>query len=285
MTIVLPHGVLFRGGEEETIRKNLIENNKIDAIIGLPANIFFGTGIPTIIMVLKQNRKNDDILIIDASKEFIKVGKNNKLQASDIKRILDSYINRNNHNPKYARVVERAEIRKNNYNLNISRYVDSSEKSESWDLYATIFGGIPNHEIDEWSKYWAVFPNLKKSLFKSDGTPYSHLISHDINKTLCKSQEFKDFQNHFQAVFSDFPSFLADELIDGMDRVDRSKEEQRISENIFQRLQDIPLVDKYRAYQILDDFWKQIEIDLEIIQTKEKIVSPWSTPALQLEEG
>lgn len=148
MTIVLPHGVLFRGGEEGEIRKNLIENNHIDTIIGLPANIFFGTGIPTIIMVLKQKRENTDTLIIDASKGFIKEGKNNKLRASDIKRIADTVIKRESID-KFSKVVTREEIRNNDYNLNIPRYVDSSESAESWDIYASMFGGIPVAEIEE----------------------------------------------------------------------------------------------------------------------------------------
>lgn len=133
MTIVLPHGVLFRGGEEGEIRKNLIEQNHIDAIIGLPSNIFFGTGIPTIIMVLKQKRTNTDVLVVDASKGYIKVGKNNKLRASDIKRIVDVVTKRENVE-KYSRAVSRDEIRQNDYNLNIPRYVDSSEEAESWDI-------------------------------------------------------------------------------------------------------------------------------------------------------
>ena len=125
MTIVLPHGVLFRGGEEGEIRKNLIENNHIDAIIGLPANIFFGTGIPTIIMVLRKARpERTDVLIVDASKGFEKVGKNNMLRASDIKRITDAVTGRLTI-PKFSRVVTREEIRQNDYNLNIPRYVDS----------------------------------------------------------------------------------------------------------------------------------------------------------------
>ena len=133
MTIVLPHGVLFRGGEEGTIRKNLIEKNKIDTIIGLPSNIFFGTGIPTIIMVLKQKRNNTDTLIIDASKGFVKEGKNNKLRACDIRKITDAIKNRKDID-KYCKVVSRDEIRANDYNLNIPRYVDSSEKTESYDI-------------------------------------------------------------------------------------------------------------------------------------------------------
>lgn len=130
MTIVLPHGVLFRGGEEGTIRKNLIENNNIDTIIGFPANIFFGTGIPTIIMVLKQKRDNNDVLIIDASKGFVKEGKNNKLRASDIKRIVDTVAARVSIQ-KFSKVVSRDEIRQNDYNLNIPRYVDSSESAKT----------------------------------------------------------------------------------------------------------------------------------------------------------
>ena len=118
MTIVLPHGVLFRGGEEGQIRKRLIEKNKIDAIIGLPANIFYGTGIPTIIMVLKQKREDTNVLIIDASKGFIKEGKNNKLRASDIKRIVDVIVSRKDVD-KFSRNVSREEIRSNDYNLNI----------------------------------------------------------------------------------------------------------------------------------------------------------------------
>src|SRR5690554_5850785 len=131
MTIVLPHGVLFRGGEEYEIRKNLIEKNHIDAIIGLPANIFFGTGIPTIIMVLKkESKKSNDILIIDASKGFIKVGNKNQLRASDIKKITDTVINKEEIE-RYSRVVSIEEIRQNDYNLNIPRYVDSSEPTET----------------------------------------------------------------------------------------------------------------------------------------------------------
>ena len=156
MTIVLPHGVLFRGGEEGTIRKNLIENNHIDTIIGLPANIFFGTGIPTIVMVLKQKRENTDVLIVDASKGFVKEGKNNKLRASDIKRIADTVISRVNV-LKFSKVVTREEIRNNEYNLNIPRYVDSSESAESWDIYASMFGGIPKAEIDELSGTWTAY--------------------------------------------------------------------------------------------------------------------------------
>ena len=172
MTIVLPHGVLFRGGEEGNIRKNLIEQNNIDAIIGLPANIFYGTGIPTIIMVLRQKREITDVLIIDASKGFAKEGKNNKLRASDIRRIVDTVRGRKD-TPKFSRVVSREEIRANDYNLNIPRYVDSSEPAESYDLYASMFGGIPESELRKFDSYWKVFPTLKSELFSGKADIYN----------------------------------------------------------------------------------------------------------------
>ena len=153
MAIVLPHGVLFRGGEEGTIRKNLIDQNNIDTIIGLPANIFFGTGIPTIIMILRKNRTNDDVLIIDASKGFEKEGKSNKLRACDIKKIVDTVSARKTVE-NFSKVVSRQEIRDNDYNLNIPRYVDTSEKPENWDIYASMFGGIPANELNAFQKYW-----------------------------------------------------------------------------------------------------------------------------------
>lgn len=161
MTIVLPHGVLFRGGSEEEIRKNLIEKNNIDAIIGLPANIFFGTGIPTIVMVLRQKRENDDILFVDASKGFAKVGKNNQLRARDIRKIVDAVTERRDI-PKFSRRVSRDTIRENDYNLNIPRYVNSAETDEQWDIYATMFGGIPNCELDAFAPMWSKFPSLRE---------------------------------------------------------------------------------------------------------------------------
>ena len=200
MTIVLPHGVLFRGGEEGEIRKNLIENNHIDTIIGLPANIFFGTGIPTIIMVLKQKRENTDTLIIDASKGFIKEGKNNKLRASDIKRIADTVIKRESID-KFSKVVTREEIRNNDYNLNIPRYVDSSESAESWDIYASMFGGIPVVEIEELKEYWEAFPTLKNALFTDSDIPYVEVATEDIKQTIKKHEDVVSFEKGFACAF------------------------------------------------------------------------------------
>ena len=267
MTIVLPHGVLFRGGEEGKIRERLIEQNHIDAIIGLPANIFFGTGIPTIIMVLRQKRENTDVLIVDASKGFIKEGKNNRLRACDIKKITDAVINRSNV-AKFSRKVERQEIRDNEYNLNIPRYVNSSDDAESWDIYASMFGGIPNSEIDGLENYWLAFPSLRSQLFNSDNTPYSTLIANNVKQTIVNNADVKSFINGFNNAFSDFPKYLYGVLIENMLTVNVAQEESQISENIFRRLSKIPLIDKYQAYQLLDDEWSKTSTDLEIIQTE-----------------
>lgn len=267
MTIVLPHGVLFRGGEEGEIRKNLIENNHIDAVIGLPANIFFGTGIPTIIMVLKQKRDITDVLIVDASKGYEKVGKNNKLRASDIKKITDVVTKRMNVY-RFARVVSREEIRENDYNLNIPRYVDSSEKPESWDIYASMFGGVPAKEVDGLSDYWEAFPALKGDIFKRVNDSYYELKNSDIKNTIQNSDDVRAFISRYISAFDGFDEYLKKELMQAMSGVNISKEEAVLSEDIFGRLKGIPLVDAYEAYQILDDDWNKISVDLEIIQSE-----------------
>ena len=267
MTIVLPHGVLFRGGDEREIRKNLIEKNNIDTIIGLPANIFFGTGIPTIIMILKKQKNNTDIQIIDASKGFIKEGKNNKLRACDIKKIVDAVINRCDI-PKFSRIVSRDEIRKNDYNLNIPRYVDSSEEHESYDIYASMFGGIPNEEIKKYNVYWQAFPSLKNELFKNINNNYSELITNDISETINNNKEIKEFKINFENSLNTFESYLNTELIDNVNKIDVNSEEGILSNHIFNILDANSLIDNYKAYQVLDDLWNVISSDLEMIQTE-----------------
>ena len=267
MTIVLPHGVLFRGGEEGEIRKNLIESNHIDAVIGLPANIFFGTGIPTIIMVLKQKRDRTDVLIVDASKGFEKASKNNKLRASDIKKITDVVTKRFDED-QFSRVVSRDEIRANDYNLNIPRYVDSSEKPESWDIYAAMFGGIPAKEIADLDVYWNAFPGLKGTLFRVDDGSYASLKVDDVKKAVSEHPDVKAFTAHYISAFDGFDGYLNQELMQAQNSVNISREEAVLSDDIFHRMSGIPLVNAYEAYQILDNAWNKIAVDLEIIQTE-----------------
>ena len=279
MTIVLPHGVLFRGGEEEKIRKNLIENNHVDAIIGLPANIFFGTGIPTIVMVLRQKRSNTDTLFIDASRCFEKVGKNNKLRASDIRRIADTYMERCPHDNTFAALVSRETIRENNYNLNIPRYIQPVERPEKWDIYATVFGGIPKEEIDDLKEYWQAFPSLREELFGPENQPYSQRKDKYSISEIAENKDVKALEDHFYKVTESIPVFLKKELIENMLTLNIAKEEAVITNELFRIVEPTPIVDKYLAYEMLDkrwsdreadnrDVWTNISTDLEIIQTE-----------------
>ena len=265
MTIVLPHGVLFRGGEEGNIRKNLIEQNNIDAIIGLPANIFFGTGIPTIVMVLRQKRENTGVLIIDASKGFKKEGKNNQLRACDIRKIVDTIKSRKDIE-KYSKVVSLKDIRANDYNLNIPRYVDSSETAESYDIYASMFGGIPKTELGKFDKYWEVFPSLKGELFA--GEEYLSLKSENIRETIKNNKDVLQFIKNHMLRFGDLGAYLDSILIANATTINIPKTQEIIANNIFMRFVDTTLIDPYGAYEIFEDKFTEISGDLELIQTE-----------------
>jgi len=274
MTIVLPHGVLFRGGEEGTIRKQLIEQNHIDAIIGLPANIFFGTGIPTVILVLRQKCDNTDVLVVDASKHFLKVGKNNKLQASDIKRITDTVINRES-KLKFSQVVSKQTLRDNDYNLNIPRYVDSAPEAETWDLHATMLGGIPVSEIEQFAHFWQAFPALRNALFSNKNGHYAELAlaSDEIKHSITHHPEVKSFAENYNNAFSDFASHLKNELITNWQAIKISQQEAVLSHALFERIQktainQVNLIDKYQAYQLLNNQWQTISADCEMLQTE-----------------
>lgn len=284
MTIVLPHGVLFRGGEEEKIRKALIEQNHIDAIIGLPANIFFGTGIPTVILVLRQKRPNTDVLVIDASKGFIKVGKNNKLQASHIRRIVDTVIHRRDVE-KFAKVVSLDEIKAQGYNLNIPRYVNSAEEAESWDIYATMFGGIPQSEIDRLHRYWDAFPTLKNALFepKSQQGYWALKNPQEIAAQIRQNSEVAQFTQQYAKAFADYESHLDAQLIAQTD-FSIAKQKEQLTNDLFHRFNEIELIDPYAAYQIFDDLWQTIATDMEMLQTEGKASLKQVDPNLVLKK-
>lgn len=267
MAIVLPHGVLFRGGEEGAIRKQLIENDHLETIIGLPANIFFGTGIPTTILVLRQKRERSDVLIVDASKGFAKEGKNNKLRASDIKKIVDA-VNGRVSVPHFSRLVPKTELQANDYNLNIPRYVESSEPAESWDLYASMFGGIPVSELDALADVWNAFPGLRATLFTDNGTPYVAPQVDDLAQATREHAEVQRYYEAFSAAFADFTPWLRGELVEQMLTLQVTRQEAIISAALFARLAPLPLIDRYHAYQILDDHWQPLAVDLEILQTE-----------------
>lgn len=267
MTIVLPHGVLFRGGAEETIRTRLIEANNIDTIIGLPGSIFYGTGIPTIIVVLKKQRSHDDVLFIDASQGFIKDGKNNLLRARDIERIVDT-VHARRDVEHFARVVSRDEIRDNDYNLNIPRYVSATLPPESVDFFATVNGGIPVTEIDALAEYWDVLPGLRAALFDEDANGYATLRTADIRETVLEHSAAGALADTLNEALGGFAESLETDLIDNAMAVPVNTVEDGIKADLFARLAPVPLVNEYQGYQLLHEKWLTIANDLTILQTE-----------------
>ena len=269
MTIVLPHGVLFRGKENDnsewTIRRNLIENNNIDAIIGLPPNIFFGTGIPTLVMVLKKSKPDDRVLFVDASLGFEKAGQKNRLRSSDIRRIVDAVSGRIEM-PGFSKLVDRDEIRANGYNLNIPRYIRRNT-IEHWDISSVMFGGIPNSELNGLSEYWNVLDTLWKTLFSTKGN-YSRVKVKDIGKAIAEDSSVAIYSKSVKDALSGFDKALKKELVDGWESVRINTEEMKLASEVFKRFGKIQLIDKYDAYQILDNEWTKIETDLEILQSE-----------------
>ena len=269
MTIVLPHGVLFRGKENDnsewTIRRNLVENNNIDAIIGLPPNIFFGTGIPTLVMVLKKSKPDDRVLFVDASLGFEKVGKKNRLRASDIRRIADAVSGRMEMSG-FSRLVDREEIRANGYNLNIPRYIRRSN-FERWDISSVMFGGVPNTELDDLSDYWSVLNTLRTALFTAKGN-YSRIKVEDVGSAISGDSSVKAYSKSVAAALAGFDTTLKKDLVDNWKTLSINLEEAKLADDLFKRLKDIPLIDRYDAYQILDDEWLKTESDLEVLQSE-----------------
>jgi len=170
--VILPHGVLFRGNAEGVIRKRIIRQGFIKGIIGLPANLFYGTSIPACIVVLdKENAAaRTGIFMLDASKGFIKDGNKNRLRAQDIHKIVDTF-SREAELPRYARMVPLAEIEANDYNLNLPRYIDSTEPEDLQDIEAHLKGGIPVRDVDQFAGYWQMFPKLRHDLFTNADRP------------------------------------------------------------------------------------------------------------------
>ena len=258
--IILPHGVLFRGNVEAEIRKNIVCNGIIKGIIGLPANLFYGTGIPACIIVVdKENADNPQkgIFMIDASKGFVKDGNKNRLREQDIHKIVDVF-NKQTEVPKYARTVPVAEIEQNEYNLNIPRYIDSQEPEDRQDIEAHLLGDIPRQDIDDLDEYWHVCPSLKDALF-TKSTRYGYLklkISEDeIKHTIFAHPEFVCYIQAVNTVFRDWQKVNAP-ILERVCIGTKPKEViRKLSESILQSFADINLVDKYDVYQHLMTYW------------------------------
>lgn len=269
MTIVLPHGVLFRGGEEGTIREQLVRKHNIDTIIGLPANLFYGTGIPTIIMILRKVRERSDILFIDASKGFIKDGNKNKLRQRDIRKIVDTVISRKNID-RYSRLVSFDEIEQNEFNLNIPRYVDSSDKVEPHDIFALMYGGIPNAEInsENLAPFWRQFPTLKNELFKAINSKYSVTAAENLKEIIENNADVASFISFYNNKFSYLKTYLENEFLSNPASIHLSSLEMKIAASIREKIDDNGLIDYYDCFEALDNVWQEILLDLETVKTQ-----------------
>ena len=260
--IILPHGVLFRGNREADIRRNLIRRGLIRGVIGLPANLFYGTGIPACIVVIdKENAASrTGIFMIDASRGFLKDGAKNRLRAQDIHRIVDVFI-RQTELPRYSRMVPVAEIADpaNDYNLNIPRYVDSSEPEDLHDLDAHLNGGIPNRDIDALGAWWRHFPSLRKALFKRNRRGYGkvRVDTRQVKATILGNEDFEAYRQRVAEVFGAWRKRHKRRL-SGIGAGGHPREIiDTLSEDLLARFADLPLLDRYDVYQRLMDYWDE----------------------------
>jgi type I restriction enzyme M protein len=260
---ILPHGVLFRGNVEADIRKNMIERGYIKGIIGLPANLFYGTGIPACIIVIDKESadQRQGIFMIDASKGFMKDGNKNRLREQDIHKIVDSFT-KQIELPKFSRFVPYSEISdpKNDFNLNLPRYIDSQETEDIQDIEAHLLGGIPNADIEALNGYWDVYPTLKAELFSaSDRANYSQLkINKDsIKQTIFNHPEFISFSQAMDALFADWKTRNTEYLKALTIGIKPKKIIHTVSEDILTTYTDKKLLDKYDVYQHLMNYWHE----------------------------
>ena len=265
--VILPHGVLFRGNREAEIRRQLIRRGYIKGIIGLPPNLFYGTGIPACIIVIDKENSHarTGIFMIVASKGFLKDGNKNRLRAQDIHQIVDVF-NRQRELPGYARMVPLAEIADpaNDYNLNIPRYIDSSEPEDLHDLDAHLNGGIPDRDTDALGAYWTVFPSLRNALFEGNGrVGYSEtrVETQQLKATVLGHEEFESYADHVSAIFNAWRETHKG-LLWGLEVDARPRSViDTLSEDLLSRFVDLPLVSAYDVYQRLMDYWDDVMQD------------------------
>jgi type I restriction enzyme M protein len=263
--VIHPHGVLFRGGAEAVIRKSLVRRGFIKGIIGLPANLFYGTSIPACILVLDKEgaagRKG--IFMVDASKGFIKDGNKNRLRAQDIHKIVDTF-NRQLDIPKYSRMVPLAEIEANDFNLNLPRYIDSTEPEDLQDIEAHLKGGIPNADIDGLAAYWQVFPSMRRELFADDvraGYSQPKVDASQVKAAIFGHAEFTAFNQTVTTLFGTWKATNAP-LLTGVKQGDRPKALiETLAESLLETFRSgeaiASLIDPYNVYQHLMDYWAE----------------------------
>jgi len=265
--VILPHGVLFRGNVERQIRKAIIKQGFIKSIIGLPANLFYGTSIPACIIVPdKENATSrKGIFMIDASKGFIKDGNKNRLRSQDIHKIVDIFT-KQLEVPAYSRLVLINEITnpKNDYNLNLPRYIDSNENEDIHDLTAHLKGGIPKQDINDLESYWRVFKTVRRALFKGNGQSdpvTARINSSEVKAAILDSEDYKAYTVHITKILHQWEKRHENTLKKlkiGSNPKDLINE---ISEDLLQRFANVDLLDKYDAYQYLMVYWSKIMQD------------------------
>ncbi len=265
---ILPHGVLFRGNAEAVIRQQLVRSGYLKAIIGLPANLFYGTGIPACILVLdKENAASRrGIFMIDASKGFKKDGPKNRLPEQDIHKIVNTLTWQDESNPRYARMVPVSEIAdaKNDYNLNLPRYIDSTEPEDLQDIDGHLRGGIPERDLDALQKYWEVMPNLRAALFeKSTRLGYSELKIPilQLKSAIFSHPEFTAFNTNAKELFTQWQT-VTDQRLKSLSIGSHPKQLiENIAEDLLATFKADPLLDAYDVYQHLMDYWAEFMQD------------------------
>ncbi len=257
---ILPHGVLFRGNAEAEIRQKLVRKGYIKGIIGLPANLFYGTGIPACIVVIDKHdaHTRKGIFMIDASQGFMKDGPKNRLRSRDIHKIVDTFRRRQDV-AKYSRMVSIAEIERNDYNLNLPRYIDSSEPEDRQDIAAHLQGGIPKADVDALEAYWAVCPGLRKTLFKDNRPGYLDLpVDKDgIKRSIYEHPEFVRFIRDMGDVWDTWRKRTAPMLKALDSGLVPNAVIDEISEDLLTHYQGKPLIDAYGVYQHVMDYWAE----------------------------
>lgn len=264
--VILPHGVLFRGNAEATIRKHIIDKGYIKGIIGLPANLFYGTGIPACIIVIDKADADErtGIFMIDASHDYVKDGNKNRLREQDIYKIVTTFNEQITTDPKYARFVPNDEIKvKNEYNLNIPRYIDSSIPEDLQDIDAHLHGGIPAVDVDSMERYWTLFPKLKEKLFSPlrDGYYKLNVDKDDVRSTIYADDEFSSYAERIDMAFDAWMSEVNNGLCNIDEFVEIKKYIVELSEILIAKYADIELVDKYDVYQVLLSYWQEVMAD------------------------
>jgi type I restriction enzyme M protein len=259
--VILPHGVLFRGNAEAEIRKNLIRKGIIKGIIGLPANLFYGTGIPACLIIMdKENADNrKGIFMIDAGKGFVKDGNKNRLREQDIHKIVDVF-NKQIEIAKFSRMVSTTEIEEKEFNLNIPRYIDSTEPEDIQNIEAHLKGDIPNQDIDALQNYWSVYPSLQKHLFeKSTRSNFSKLKipKEDIKQAIFSHPEFVNYSNKVNEVFTSWKTKNTKSCKNINTETKPKKFIHSLSEDLLEAFSNLQLIDKYDVYQHLMTYWME----------------------------